>query len=87
MTPDDIRDARRTLGELWGFGRDVSCAELGRSLRLGGKDPGESVRDYERGKTKVSGPVSVAIEMMLAGMVPPDGLDHIMTQKRAKTPE
>lgn len=74
MTADELRDARRTLGELWGFGRPLHASEMGRALRLGGRDPGESIRDYERGKTKISGPMSVAVEMMLAGCLPPDGV-------------
>lgn len=74
MTGDELRDARRSLGDLWGLGRPLHASELGRALRLGGRDPGESVRDYERGKTKVSGPMSVAVEMMLAGSLPPDGI-------------
>lgn len=71
MTPDELRDARGTLGELWGLGRPLHASEMGRALRLGGRDPGESIRDYERGKTRISGPMSVAIEMMLAGCKPP----------------
>ena len=71
MTPDELYNARRTLGELWGLGRPLKASELGRALRLGGRDPGESIRDYERGKTRISGPMSVAVEMMLAGAKPP----------------
>lgn len=74
MTPDELRDARATLGELWGFGRPLHAAELGRALRLGGRDPGESIRDYERGKTRISGPMSVAVDLMLKGALPPDGV-------------
>lgn len=81
MTPDELRDAREALGKLWGFGRPLNFTELGRALRLGGKDPGESVRDYERGKTKISGPMSVAIAMMLAGATPPDGLEEIRSTR------
>lgn len=74
MTPDDLRTARATLGQLWGFGRPLHASELGRALRLGGRDPGESIRDYERGKTRISGPMSVAVEMFLRGSLPPDGM-------------
>lgn len=74
MTPEALRDARAALGHLWGFGRPLHASEMGRALRLGGRDPGESIRDYERGKTRVSGPMSVAVEMMLRGAIPPDGL-------------
>ncbi len=74
VTPDELHAARRTLGELWGKGRPLHASEMGRALRLGGRDPGESIRDYERGKTKISGPMSVAVEMMLRGALPPDGV-------------
>lgn len=74
MTADELRDARRTLGELWGFGRPLHAAEMGKAVRLGGRDPGESIRDYERGRTRISGPLSVAVEMMLRGALPPDGV-------------
>lgn len=79
MTPETLREARATLGNLWGLGRPLKMAELGRALRLGGRDPGESINDYERGKTRISGPLAVAVEMMLAGALPPDGLDAIKT--------
>jgi hypothetical protein len=52
-------------------------AEMGRALRLGGRDPGASIRDYERGTTRISGPMSVALDMMLKGALPPDGLDAL----------
>jgi hypothetical protein len=81
MTPEQLRDARATLGQMWGFGRPLNMTELGRALRLGGKDPGESVRDYERGKTKISGPMSVAVDMMLAGSQPPMSLEEIRTTR------
>lgn len=77
MTGDELYAARRTLGEMWGLGRPLHASELGRVLRLGGTDRGESIRDYERGKTKIGGPLSVAVEMMLKGALPPDGLEAL----------
>lgn len=74
MTGPELTAARRVLGEMWGFGRPLHASELGRALRLGGRDPGESIRDYERGKTTISGPISVAVEMFLRGSLPPDGI-------------
>lgn len=65
MTPDELRSARRTLGELHGLGRPYTLTEFGRLLRLGGVRPDQSVRDYERGKTAISGPLSLAVELML----------------------
>jgi len=74
LTPDELRSAREALGNAWGFGRPLFMSEMGRVLRLGGRDPGQSIRDYERGTTRISGPMSVAVEMMLAGSLPPDGI-------------
>lgn len=73
LTPQDITRAREVLGLAWGMDRALHCSELARVLRLGGRDPGATIRDYERGKTKISGPASVALEMLLEGGVPPDG--------------
>lgn len=74
MTPRELTEARAALGALWGKGRPLRATELGRALRLPAADPGESVRDYESGRTKIPGAVSVAVTMMLAGMLPPDGV-------------
>ena len=70
MTPDQLREARATLGVMWGLKRALNMAEMGRALRLGGRDPGRSIADYERGATEIGGPVSVAVEAMLAGFRP-----------------
>lgn len=78
MTGEEMIAARATLGRMWGIGRPLKAAELGRALRLAGRDPGQSIHDYERGKTKISGPVSVAVEMMLAGATPPDDMGMII---------
>ncbi|MFN3858130.1 MAG: hypothetical protein ACK4RV_10290 [Caulobacter sp.] len=77
MTGEELRDARAALGAMWGLGRPLQMSELGRALRLGGRDPGASIRDYERGNTRISGPMSVAVEMMLSGALPPDGIGCI----------
>jgi hypothetical protein len=77
MTADQLTTAREKLGRLWGLKRDLRMAELGRALRLPSADPGQSIRDYENGLAKIPGPVQVAVEMMLAGALPPDGLDAI----------
>lgn len=69
MTGDDLRDARAKLGELWGMGRPLRASELGRALRMQGRDPGETIHDWER-KDGPTGPASVAIEAMLAGFRP-----------------
>lgn len=74
MTPEQLYQARDTLGRLWNKGRPLRASELGRALRLSGRDPGASVRDYERGKTTISGPLAVAVQMMLDGSLPPDGI-------------
>lgn len=77
MTGAELRNARGRLGQMWGLGRPLKMAELGRALRLSGKDPGQSISDYERNTTSISGPISVAVEMMLAGALPPDGIGAV----------
>ena len=75
MTGDELRRARVRLGALWGLRRPAHASELGRALRLAKQDPGESIRAYEAQRDKrVPGPVAVAVEMMLRGTLPPDGI-------------
>ena len=71
MTGAELTAARVKLGTLWRLGRPLGAAELGRLLRLTTGDPRHTVLEWESGKRAVSGPVSVAIEMMLAGAKPP----------------
>ena len=73
MSALDVEAARVRLGEMWGLKRPVSKAELGRALRMSGRDPGAQIGEYEKGAA-MSGPVSCALEMMLAGALPPDGI-------------
>jgi hypothetical protein len=72
MNGEDMTAARYRLGIIWRLGRPVSHSELGRILRLGANDVGAAVRDYERGKSRITGPIAVALLMMLAGAIPPD---------------
>lgn len=72
MTGADIRKARATLGQLWGLNRPLHAAELARVLRLNARDPGLTIRRWEIGERSVSGPVSLAIDLMIAGAEPPD---------------
>lgn len=70
MTGDELREARGTIGEMWGLGRPLTMTEMGRALGLRGADPGSSVRDYERGTTVITGPIENLVEAMLAGYAP-----------------
>lgn len=76
MTGEELVTARTRLGELWGLGRPLHRSELGRVLRLTGRDPGKQVSRWEGGDGP-SGPASVAIEMMLSGAMPPGPLESI----------
>lgn len=69
MTGPELREARAALGRMWGRPRPVSMAEMGRILRLKGRDPGATVDAWERGDGP-TGPAAVAVEMMLAGAMP-----------------
>lgn len=77
MTPAQLRDARDRLGDMWGLGRPLKCSELARALGLSGRDPGQSVIDYERGKTPISGPIDRLVRVYLNGALPPDGIGSI----------
>lgn len=86
MTGDDLRKARIELGRIWELGRPANAAELGRALRLSPSDPGQSVRDYERKRAEpVPGPVAVAVEFMLMGIMPRGGVRSrvVLSRKRA----
>ena len=56
MTPAEIRTARSTLG--------LSANGLAEALRLG-KGGGRTVRRWESGDVPISGPASLAIELLL----------------------
>ncbi len=56
MTPDDLRTARKALG--------YSQSEMAKALRLGANGD-RTVRRWEAGDVPITGPVTVAIEMML----------------------
>lgn len=56
MTPAELKEARRKLG--------LSAAGLAKALRMG-KHGGRTVRRWEAGECEASGPVLVAIELML----------------------
>lgn len=77
MNADELRASRERLGIMWGLGRPLHMSELARALRLTGRDPGQTIRGWERGDGP-TGPASVAIEMMLAGARPPDTLEDIL---------
>jgi hypothetical protein len=77
MRPQDMRDARGQLGKLWGLGRPLRMAELGRLLRLQGRDVGATIRDWERGKSPISGPASVAVRALLEGWKPGEWRDYL----------
>jgi hypothetical protein len=72
MTANEMREAREELGLMWGLRRPLSMMEMGIALRLTGNKASDSIRDYERGKTRISGPISLAIELLLAGADHPD---------------
>ena len=70
MSAEQFRAARDKLGALWGLERPLTQMEMARVLRLGGERPDQSIRAYERNKTPISGPISLALELLLAGAQP-----------------
>jgi hypothetical protein len=89
--PDDqgvlLRDSLRELGRLWGLRRDVRYSELGRALRLGPEKPESTVMNWAHHRTAMPALATVAIDMMLLGALPPDGLHAILTGPAAKRPD
>ena len=76
MTPADIADARQEIGRRWA-GRPFSREEFARILRLAGEDKNRAMSDLERGKSRISGPLTLSIDLMLAGGPPPGWRDLI----------
>ena len=62
MTPKEFRTIRKKLG--------LSANEMGRALGLHG-DPGRTVRRYESGGVKITGPVHLAVLALSIGFMPP----------------
>lgn len=85
MSAADVASAMAKLGAMWGLDRPLHNAELGRALRLTGRDVGATVQEWlrpiDKGGRNVTGPVQVAIEMMLAGAMPPDPLDTVIRRR------
>ena len=77
MTPQDMRAARGRIGELWDLGRPLRMTELGRLLGLQGRDVGATIRDWERGKSPISGPASLAVRALLEGWKPAEWRDYL----------
>jgi len=69
LTGDELTAARHAIGHARGLGRALTCAELGRDLRLKG-DVQKAVTDMERRDT-VTGPIAVAVEFMRQGLTLP----------------
>ena len=61
MTPDSVKAARLALG--------LTQSQLGAALRLA-PDEGRTVRNWESGRNKISGPASLALEALLSGWRP-----------------
>lgn len=55
MTGPELTSARKTLG--------MSVNQLAEALRLGNAGP-KNLREMERGKREITGPVQVAVELM-----------------------
>jgi DNA-binding XRE family transcriptional regulator len=56
MTPDDFREARKTLGH--------TQHGMAEALRMG-RHGWQTVSGWENGKTPIPGPVAVAVECLL----------------------
>jgi hypothetical protein len=84
--PDELKAALVQLGELWNLRRPALPSELGRALRLGPSRPDQAVNHWLAGKVRIPAPAGVALEMMLLGALPPDGLNACITKKGLRKP-
>lgn len=71
MTGPEIADAREKLGQRWGLGRGLTALEMSRALGLSPTNGDDHVKNMEKEKTKVSGPIAVLVKLYLDGAVPP----------------
>jgi transcriptional regulator with XRE-family HTH domain len=61
MTSEEFKAARKQLG--------MTVRQMADALRLSSTNGYRMIRRIESGETEVSGPISVAVEAMLAGFV------------------
>lgn len=73
MTGDQLRRARRALGETWGLGRAVSHLEMAEMLGLSSKD---QYARLERQGERITGPISAAVRAWLGGSKPANAPDR-----------
>jgi hypothetical protein len=59
---------------MWGLGRPVMLIEMGRICGLGTVEPGQSIRQYERGDRPIPSPLAVLVTLYLRGILPTGGL-------------
>lgn len=68
-----LTDAMATLGQMWGLERPLTNSEMARALKLGGPKgiwPGSHISKLVHCESTLTGPIEVAIGMMLDGAVP-----------------
>jgi DNA-binding transcriptional regulator YiaG len=76
MHPDDVRNARQSLG--------LTQSEFASLLELEGKYGKDTVRSWESGKRPISGPARVAIRLLLErGGFAPSGQSAILEPRLA----
>ncbi len=77
MNGEDMKAARVKLGEMWGLGRPLKMTEMGRILGLSRTDPGQSVREWERGNRPITGTTATLVQIYLNGALPIGGIGAI----------
>lgn len=61
----DSADARFILGNYWNQGRALTEQQFAVALRLNGETAATTVRHWEHGSKPMTGPVTLAVDMML----------------------
>lgn len=86
MKPEDIVRSREILGAMWGLGRALKAAELGRALGIDRRDPGRTIIGYETG-TPIPGTVITLLYLYLSGVKPLLSMTEIAPMTKPKSHE
>lgn len=84
LTPADlVARARHELGPAYNLGRPLYKAELARLLGLG-DGPGNMIEKLEAGRANLSGPIRVALLMLLDGHRSPKHAEALRPEVRGR---
>lgn len=80
----DVKEARERIGTLMGLGRPISYRETARMLRMAPASGSHTVRKWEADGS-ITGPASVALEVIMGGAIPPT-VDEMFVPRGRRCP-